>query len=372
MGATASKAKCDAPPPLPPPGGISPTLPPLDSEDHDNNATSSNVSQKASETISNVTSNQDNSIIFNPGPYEVAMVPCKRLTNLDTYSGFRVDIQKPLSPFMVAIHSFQLGTSTPDGMNKGYNFITQVADEEGILMVNFDPFRQSVMGRVHKSLLGGAAMAKVSCNISPDGSNDQLMGEMDIGGATWSGNLKYGSMGGGIVLGMNYYQAITNRLSMGGEGMYIGVNGNQITSYTLKYECDAKGGDSDDGVSNTAGSSSTGKNPSKVQPSSWFGAQLSPAQGMLGLHYKRIVTPNRVTLGAELNVDAALQSTVSLGGEFNLTRSKVNFAVDGTGKIQSLLEAKLGMGQGAPTLNFSAECDYASDSMKFGYGLNIG
>ena len=75
---------------------------------------------------------------------------------------------------------------------------------------------------------------------------------------------------------MNYYQAITNRLSMGGEGMYIGVNGNQITSYTLKYECDAKGGDSDEGVSNTAGSS-TSKNPSKVQPSSWFGAQLSPA-----------------------------------------------------------------------------------------------
>lgn len=366
MGSNVSKVKCDAPPPLPPPGGISPTLPPLDTEDHDNTATSpaSDITSSTSTSSSNNSQGNINSIA-NPGPYEVAMVPCKRLTNLETYSGFRVDIQKPLSPFMVAIHSFQLGTSTPDGMNKGYNFITQVADEEGILMVNFDPFRQNVMGRVHKSLMGGAAMAKISCNISPDGNNDQLMGEMDIGGATWSGNLKYGSMGGGIVLGMNYYQAITNRLSMGGEGMYIGVNGNQITSYALKYECDAKGADSNEGES-------TPKDPSKVQPSSWFGAQLSPAQGMLGLHYQRIVTPNRVTLGAELNVDAALQSTVSVGGEFNLTRSKVNFAVDGTGKIQSLLEAKLGMGQGAPTLNFSAECDYANDSMKFGYGLNIG
>jgi mitochondrial import receptor subunit TOM40 len=367
MGSTVSKVKCDAPPPLPPPGGISPTLPPLDTEDHDNNNATSQTSSSDISSIANSNTNtKGNVMIVNPGPYEVAMVPCKRLTNLDTYSGFRVDIQKPLSPFMVAIHSFQLGTSTPDGMNKGYNFITQVADEEGILMVNFDPFRQSVMGRVHKSLLGGAAMGKISCNISPDGNNDQLMGEMDIGGTTWSGNLKYGSMGGGIVLGMNYYQAITNRLSMGGEGMYIGVNGNQITSYALKYECDVKG---DDGHNE---GEITAKDPSKNQPSSWFGAQLSPAQGMLGLHYKRIVTPNRVTLGAELNVDAALQSTVSVGGEFNLTRSKVNFAVDGTGKIQSLLEAKLGMGQGAPTLNFSAECDYANDSMKFGYGLNIG
>lgn len=361
MGVSSSKVSCDATPPLPPQGLVSPTLPSLDIEDDRTSSTTVDA-KKTDENSTQI----DSSKITNPGPYEAAMVPCKRITNIDTYSGFRVDIQKPLSPFMVAIHSFQLGTSTPDGLNKGYSFITQVADEEGILMVNCDPFRKSLMGRAHKSLLGGLAMGKLSCNISPDGSNDQLMGEIDLGGNSWTGNLKYGSMGGGIVLGMNYYQAITKKLSMGGEGMYIGVNGNQISSYAIKYECEAKQSDFD------VSSIGSAKNMTNTKHTSWFGAQLSPAQGMLGLYYKRVVTPNRVTLGAELNVDAALQSSVAIGGEFNFTRSKVNLVVDGTGKIQSLVEAKLGMGQGAPTLGFSAECDYANDAMKFGYGINIG
>ena len=46
--------------------------------------------------------------------------------------------------------------------------------------------------------------------------------------------------------------------------------------------------------------------------------------------------------------------------------------VDGTGRVQSALEAKLGMAPGSPSLTFAAEVDHGKDTMRFGYGLNIG
>ena len=230
-------------------------------------------------------------------------------------------------------------------------------------MTNVDPEKKTVNGRIHRALLGGMAMGKLQCGVSPDGANDQLLGEVDFGGMTWTGNLKYGSMGGGCVYGMNYYQSVTEKLALGGEGMYIAANGNMMSSYTVKYECDAPGADdAKDNIAQKIGN----------RPSSWFCAQLHPAQGMLNLHYKRVVTPNRVTLGAELQMAPTLESQVMFGAKFQLARSKMAMVVDGSGTIQSNLETALGMAPGSPKLNFNAEVDFAKDAMKFGYGLNIG
>lgn len=365
MGTTTSKVRCDAPP-LPPPGQTS--LPPPEAPPKADEASQS-ISDAAAAASAMPTSS-----IPNPGPYEGAIMPSKRITAIDTHEGFKMDIQKMLSPYFVVIHSFGLGMPQPDGKNRSYSFITQVSDDNGIFMTNIDIEKRAVMGRMHRALFGGIAMAKVQCSVSPEGSNDQLLGELDFGGMTWTGNLKYGSMGGGRVYGMNYYQGITQRLAMGGEGMYIAANGNMLSSYTLKYEMPAPAAD-DDLPSST--SSITPEAPPQAQqlenqPSSWMCAQLHPTQGMFNMHYKRVVTPNRVTLGAELNMTPTLESTVMLGAEFNLTRSKVALGIDGTGKLQSTLETKLGRVPGVPTLNFSSEVDFASDSMKFGYGLNVG
>ena len=366
MGTSASKVKCDAP--LPPPLGaieIPAPPPPEASEDPSDagKSDSGSISQAAASASEQPTSN-----VPNPGPYEQASIPSKRLTSIDTHDGFRCEIQKQLSPYMVAIHSFWLGTSLPDGRNKTYSFVSQVADEEGLLMLNLDPEKKTVNGRIHRALLGGLAMGKVHGGVSPDGSADQILGEVDFGGLTWSGNLKYGSMGGGCVYGLNYYQGITEKLALGGEAMYIAANGNMMSSYTVKYECDAPGGnDANDSIA--AAAATTTSFDSK--PSSWFCGQLHPAQGMLNLNYKRVVTPNRVTLGAELQMAASLESQVTFGAEFDLSKSKFAVAVDGSGKLQSNLEAALGMAPESPKLNFNAEVDFAKDSMKFGYGLNI-
>mmetsp|Transcript_12962 Transcript_12962/g.24362 ORF Transcript_12962/g.24362 Transcript_12962/m.24362 type:complete len:394 (-) Transcript_12962:174-1355(-) len=393
MGTTGSKptfVNCEAalpPPPPPLPESMSqPSLPPTSTTStkpsDDTSAIPSSGSKNTNTDPNNNSINPNDSEqdasslnIPNPGPYEAATIACKRLTNIDTHTGFKCDIQKQLSPYMVAIHSFHLGTSLPDGRNKAYMFITQVADEEGLFMTNVDPEKKTVNGRIHRSLLGGLAMGKIQCSVSPDGSNDQLLGEVDFGGMTWTGNFKYGSMGGGPIVGMNYYQSITRRLAMGGEGMYIAANGNMLSSYTLKYECEAPGEDALNSGSSaiaSAAANAAGLNNMEEKPSSWFCAQLHPAQGMLNLNYKRVVTPRRVSLAAELQMASTLDSQVVFGAEFQLSRSKFAMTVDGSGKIQSQLESALGMAPGSPKLNFSADVDFAKDTMSFGYGLNIG
>lgn len=302
----------------------------------------------------------------------------KRLVTLDTYDGARVDISKQLSPYMAAVHSFWMGTGMlPDGRNKTYSFVAQVADESGLLMARVDPERGSVDGRVHKALLGGLAMGKLQIGVSAEGQNDQLLADLDFGGQTWTGNLKYGSMGGGIVFGLNYLQSVTPKLAMGGEGMYVAANGSLLSNYTVKYIMAAKSGDDDDDDDQVSDSiakaaEAAGKSIDDKAGSSTIYANYNTGQGMLALNYKRNVTPNRVTLGAELQCSpASLESQVLVGAEFKLQRSKVQLCVDGTGRIQSTLEAKLGIAPGSPSLNFSAEVDHGKDVMRFGYGINI-
>jgi mitochondrial import receptor subunit TOM40 len=297
------------------------------------------------------------SAIPNPGPYEQASQEARRLIMLDTHDGFRCDINKQLSPYMAVVHSFWLGTTMiPDGRTKTYSFLTQVADETGLLMARVDPERGSVDGRIHRALLGGAILAKLQLNVSTEGQSDQVLADIDFGGMSWTGNVKYGSMGGGLVYGMNYFQSITPNLALGGEGMYIAVNQNLLSNYTLKYSMPAMNSETETKSMDT---------PSMIV------ANYNAGQAMLTLNYKRVVTPNRVTLGAELQCSpATLDSQVAVGAEFKLTRSKMAVVIDGSGKIQSTLETKLGMGQG-PTLNFSAEVDHAKEMMRFGYGLTI-
>lgn len=90
------------------------------------------------------------------------------------------------------------------------------------------------------------------------------------------------------------------------------------------------------------------------------------------VNYKRCVTPNRLTLGAELQFSPfSLESQLLMGAEYKWQRSKMNLCVDGAGRIQSILEAKYGMAPGSPSLLLAAEMDHANDTMKFGYGINI-
>ena len=356
--------RCDGsnpPPPPPPPGGSTPPPPPPAEAEAPPPPPSSN--QAGDDSIAKAAA--DAGSMINPGPYEQAPGDLKRLVMLDTHDGFRCDINKQLSPYLAVVHSFWLGTNMiPDGRKRTYTWLAQVADETSLCFARIDPSQSSVDGRIHKALLGGAAVAKLQLGLSSEGQADQCLLDVDVNGMSWAGNLKYGSMGGGPVYGCAFHQGITSNLSMGGEGMYVAANGNMMSSYLMKYAFHASGeGSADD--------KSTGTEP----PSSAICVQFAPSGPSpmpLTLNYKRTVTPKRVTLGAELSCDPiTLQSHCVLGAEFKFNRSKLHVAVDGNAKVQSLFETALGKEPGQPKLSLSAELDHLKDEMKFGYGLAI-
>jgi mitochondrial import receptor subunit TOM40 len=174
---------------------------------------------------------------------------------------------------------------------------------------------------------------------------------------------------------MNYMQAVTPKLALGGEGMYIAANQNMLSAYTAKYNWTARTDDDEADISVAAvpkAAGPPGAPAPEVAGASTLIATYNTAQAGACLNYKRVVTPNRLTLGAELTFSPiTLDSQFVAAAEFKWQRSKLNLAIDGGGRIQSLLEAKYGMGPGSPTLMFSADMDHLKDEMKFGCGITI-
>jgi len=294
---------------------------------------------------------------------------------VDTHDGFRCDINKQLSPYLAVVHSFWLGTGMlPDGRKRTYTWLAQVADDSSLCFARIDPSQASVDGRIHKALLGGMAVAKLQLGLSPEGQSDQCLLDVDLNGMSWSGNLKYGSMGGGPVYGCAFHQGITSNLSMGGEGMYVAANGNMMSNYLMKYNFHASG-EGSASASTTGDSIADAAASAGRQPSSAVCAQFAPGGPSpmpLTLNYKRTVTPQRVTMGAELSCDPmTLQSHCAVGAEFRFQRSKLHVVVDGNAKMQSVFETSLGKEPGQPKLSLSAELDHLKDEMRFGYGLAI-
>ena len=102
--------------------------------------------------------------------------------------------------------------------------------------------------------------------------------------------MKLGSLHGGNILGLSYVQSVTPSLTIGGDALHLSSQSASIGSYGVRY----------------AGQD-------------WMGsAQWSGLQQAMMINYKRNVTPNRVTLGAELQIAPTLDTAVTFGGEFNL------------------------------------------------------
>lgn len=357
----------DAPPPPPLPPSTSGTEPPAPPP----------AAEKAADSIEAAA--RAVSSFPNPGPYDNAMGSCgKGDVTLDTFDGFRCDISKQIAPHMAVFHSFWMGTNMlPEGKKSTYNFMAQVFDERGLLMARVDPGRGTIDGRIHRTILG-VLPGKLQIGVGTEGGpSDQLLAEVDFGGETWTGNLKYGSMGGGLMYGLNYFQSITPKLAMGGEGMYISANSSLLSSYTARYLFDARvDGQIDGRIGDDDSSENVGETPGELKKdlpgASALCVNFNTGQAALTMNYRRCVTPGRVTLAAELQCNPfSLESQILLGAKFKLQRSQLSFCLDGTGRIQSVVEARLGMAPGSPMIKFSADGNHFTDEMRFGFGIDI-
>ena len=379
--------QCDAPPPAPP-------LPP-DAASQANSKEQSLPPPPASpESDAIAQAAAYSSRYTNPGPYEVLSMDAKRLVALDCFEGFRCDVNKQMSPSMIVVHSFALspssGAASPNPMAppppppSAYTFITQVGDDSGVFVSRVDTARGSVDARVQRMLLGGLAMFKLQMGLSQAGDSDSCLAEIDFGTnipiCTWTANLKYGSMGGGPVWGANYWQAITPNLAMGGEGMYIAAQGTPAAAYALKYNFQAPLTPQEAQEAASSSKNNTAALPPGMPPPEGPGASSFVANfhsnGMMTLNYKRVITPQRVSVGSELAFPlfAPLQEPpeLVLGAEFNLTRSKLQWSLDCNSlKVQSLLETRLGMSPMSPRFTLAAAMDHWNQDFKFGYSIAI-
>ena len=183
--------------------------------------------------------------------------------------------------------------------------------------------------------------------------------DVDYANATAAGQLKLARNIHGVAgthAGCSYMQAVTRRLALGGEGTLAAAKPAATLTAAAKWAGDK-----------WTGAASWTRSP---------GPAGSADQVSLG--YARVVSPNRVTVGAELQAAPATgDATFAAGAEFALKQSRVGIAVDGGGKLQSTVEAALSP---AAKLLFSAEVQLGwdaqpgkpRDQFKFGYGLQIG
>lgn len=290
---------------------------------------------------------QNATAYVNPGPFEALSGEAKRYVFVDTFDGARLDLHKSLSPLFLVNHNFWMGTSMIPNTNKHYQFTTQVVadeDQTTILVGRMD-INGGLDGRIIKTFRQDEDLSitgKLVCGATPDfdPNTNQFAGDIDFAAKSWSGNVKYGSIGGGDYFSCNYLQSVTPRFCVGGEAAYIGAQKVSVGSYGMRYN----------GIS-------------------WMGsAMYNGQQQALSLNYKKTATKDRVNFGAELTVFPTLESQLLVGAEFQLKQSKIHTVVDGGGCIKTVCETKITPGM---NLQLSAEADHMKDNYRFGYGLTV-
>lgn len=303
--------------------------------------------------------------VKNPGQFERVHEDVRRMTQGpggQCFEGAKFDLSKPLNPWFALNHRCWLGGSQYPNATAQYTLGATVADNDRVVLSTVDhagTVEAQVFAQASKHLGG-----KLIFQLPAERKGDTTMVDVDYNADTWSGQLKYGSnLGGraGTSLGATYLQAVTPRLSLGGEGMCcLGEPSTQLTF---------------------AGKYATPEYAAIAMLARGLPLPTGPADAVIG-YYHRKVSPGRVNLGAELTVfPKTLDSQVAFGAEFSLKSSKLVTSVDGTGKVCSVLEASVAAGA---KLTLTAEVNLGArdpmggpgakptDQYRFGYGLALG
>lgn len=293
-----------------------------------------------------------------PGQFERLHDDARRVSSCATFEGVKFDVAKPLTPTFAVNHNFWLGGSHYPNANQHYKFGATLGDNERVCIAALDQYG-TVEGQFYGAV-AGPVQGKLIFNLPHDPKGFVGVCDLDYAGATAAGQLKLARNIHGVAgthAACSYVQAVTRRLALGGEGTLAVAQPAATLTAAAKYAGDK-----------WTGAASWTRTPGPA----------GAASDQVSLGYARVVSPNRVTVGAELSAAPATgDATFAAGAEFALKQSRVGLAVDGGGKLQSTVEAALSP---AAKLLFSAEVQLGweatpgkpRDAFKFGYGLQIG
>lgn len=338
-----SHSKCDGKEDLPP-------LPPKPDE--------AGVASKVKAAMDLVTGDEAQDL-KSPGNFEGLQVDVRKLTSLGTYEGCKVEIGKQLTPMFAQAHAFWLGGSYYPQMNQHYNarytLQTIGAENESVIIANIDQMG-TLEGHLIGTMLGSLLQGKLMFNM-PANHPTTSVADLDLNGKNAAAQLRLANNfhgQPGCMVGCSYVQALTPRLALGGEGSCNLEQASATLTAAAKYTA-----------------------PTHSATATYTRGTSAQAQDSLSLQYYRPVN-KKVALGSELQLNpATFDANFSTGAEFKLKQSTVNVCVDGTGKMQSMVEMSFATGS---RLGFSAEMQFmprdesgkSRDHYKFGYSLSLG
>eukprot|EP01024_Parvocaulis_polyphysoides_P046111 TRINITY_DN4327_c1_g1_i1.p2 TRINITY_DN4327_c1_g1~~TRINITY_DN4327_c1_g1_i1.p2 ORF type:complete len:342 (+),score=69.90 TRINITY_DN4327_c1_g1_i1:379-1404(+) len=284
----------------------------------------------------------DYSNLPQPAKYEDISRESYMILKPETFEGFRFDFTKPLNPNFFLTHGFHMGNMEMPTMGKeiiktpvgNYEFGATVG-KEGLLAMG----RISRDGRMTSRLiwdLNDFVTFKLQSQFSNEPGPNMMM-DIDFTGKNWNGQVK---LGNGEFVGLNYFQSVTDKLALGGECFYLGLD--RRTGFALAAR------HSDDTHAATF--------------------QIMTAGLMMASYSGRV--NEQLALASELMYNwNAREATAQFGYDYWMRHCRLRARVDSNGSICALLEERMNM---AVKFVLSGEVDYWKQNYKFGFGLKIG
>lgn len=265
----------------------------------------------------------------------------------DVFEGLRFEITRPLNQNFFLTHSLFMGNLELPGAATGskqmlkvpvgtYEFGANLISEKG----HFALGRITTDGRLSGRLKYDFAdwlSSRVNMQLSNEAGQSQVMGDIDIKGKDWNGQVKLGTP---QFLGLNYFQSITPSLSAGGEFFWLGGQLRSGLGLALRH---------------------TGEQHIAT-------CQVA-STGILSAQYAHKVT-DKVTLATDLLYHwASREATATVGYDVTLRQARLQGKVDSAGVVSCYIMERF-----APGINFllSAELDHAHKNYKFGFGFTAG
>lgn len=278
-----------------------------------------------------------------PSRYEDIQRECIMALKPDLFEGMRFEITKPLNQNFFLSHSLFMGNhelqtggrqilKSPIGT---YEFGANVINERYMLLGRIATDGR-LSGRVKYDFADWLS-SKFHCQLSGDPNQTQLMMDTDVRGADWNAQLKLGHPS---FLGLNYFQSITPKLSLGGEFFWLQSNLKSGVGFAARHSGD--------------------KHVATMQVAT---------TGILSLQYSHKVN-EKVTLATDfLWHFATREVTATLGYDCILRQCRIRGKADTNGVVSTYLEERF-----SPGINFvlSAELDHWNANYKFGFGVVAG